>query len=150
MANYQIYTTHNAGETEALGEHIGIQLRHNFSGKVRHYLLTGDLGSGKTVFAKGFSKGIGLNNRILSPTFIVVRSYQLQNLNMVYYHIDLYRVPSEDNQKNLGLDDILSNFNSVTLIEWSEYLKNRPKSYMDIKIRILSDTDRSIEISEHL
>lgn len=85
--------------------------------------LSGDLGSGKTTFVQGFAKGLGLSSRIVSPTFILMRSYLVGEWQL--YHVDLYRI--EGNIKTqideIGLPSIWQNPKSIMLIEWAEKAK---------------------------
>ncbi|NLZ93919.1 MAG: tRNA (adenosine(37)-N6)-threonylcarbamoyltransferase complex ATPase subunit type 1 TsaE [Firmicutes bacterium] len=104
-------------ETEELGMRIGEQL---FPGAVIY--LDGELGAGKTVFARGIARGIGVNTPITSPTFILLQQHQGQ---LPFYHFDLYRLDHEDDLYEIGLDECLDG-KGVSLIEWagkfSEYL----------------------------
>src|SRR3989304_1002612 len=70
--------------------------------------LFGDLGAGKTVFVQGLAKGLGIKRRILSPTFVFMRSYPftINQQPLTFYHIDLYRGEDINDFKALGLDEI--------------------------------------------
>ena len=83
--------------------------------------LYGQLGSGKTTFCQGFAKGLGIGGRLLSPTFIIVRRYELPNNQNFLYHIDLYRVNGKD-LSNLGLEEIFADSSALVLVEWAEKL----------------------------
>lgn len=97
--------------------------------------LTGELGAGKTVFAKGFAKGLGIKERIISPTFILIRSHKVPNSPKIFYHIDLYRLEHIRDLKTLGLDEVLSNPNNIVLIEWAEKARSLlPKNAKKISI----------------
>lgn len=96
--------------------------------------LIGDLGAGKTTFSQGFAKGLGINEKIISPTFVLIRQYPLSNSRSIFYHLDLYRLESDF--ELLGLGEILSNPSNIALIEWAEKLgdllpKNATKIYID-------------------
>ncbi len=94
--------------------------------------LTGELGTGKTSFARGFLRGLGYPGRVKSPTFTVVEPYQLNE--MTVYHLDLYRLAHAEELEYLGLRDFFDS-NVILLIEWpergSEYLPNA-----DIEIQL--------------
>lgn len=81
--------------------------------------LSGDLGAGKTTFAQGFARGLGIDDRIVSPTFLIIRQYPIPNQKNFFYHIDLYRMENID-IKNSGLEEIISEPGNVVLIEWAE------------------------------
>lgn len=86
--------------------------------------LNGDLGSGKTMFVKGFLKGLGIKEKIISPTFIIFRHY---NARLGYfkniYHFDFYRIKSYGELKALGFDKILKEPNALIIIEWAQKIK---------------------------
>lgn len=101
--------------------------------------LVGELGAGKTTFAQGFAKGLGIKDKIISPTFVLIR----QHINL--YHVDLYRI---DSFKELGLEELFSDKNAVVLIEWAEKAKDLfPKNTTWITFEMLSANKRKITVS---
>ena len=95
--------------------------------------LQGDLGAGKTTFARFFLEALGVTGDITSPTFPIVISYPLPDLTV--YHFDLYRIKSSEELYEIGLDEALSQ--GVTLIEWPQIAKNHlPTSSLYIEIVI--------------
>lgn len=80
--------------------------------------LVGDLGVGKTTFARGLLQGLGYTGTVQSPTYPVVRSYSLPQIEL--HHFDLYRFTSPEEWEDAGLDDLLSN-DSIALIEWAQH-----------------------------
>src|SRR5664279_2141969 len=85
-------------------QHLGYEFAKNIKqGQV--LALFGDLGSGKTTFVQGFAKGLGITKKIISPTFIIVRSYEIGVRN--FYHVDLYRIHNESDIDGLGLLEII-------------------------------------------
>lgn len=101
-------------ETERLGMELG---REAQAGQV--YALDGDLGVGKTVFARGFAKGLGIQDDITSPTFTIVHEYREARLSL--FHFDLYRLPDEDALWDIGWDEYLE-AGGVCLVEWASQL----------------------------
>lgn len=100
--------------------------------------LDGELGSGKTVFVKGFAKALGIKETVTSPTFSLVKEYY--DGEMPLFHMDVYRL--DDSNKNFGLDDYL-NQDGVCIIEWPEMIENQlPEERLDIKIRVIDDETR--------
>jgi tRNA threonylcarbamoyladenosine biosynthesis protein TsaE len=101
--------------------------------------LHGDLGAGKTTFTQGFARGLGIKRRLISPTFVIMRRYQMpirkQFKNL--YHIDAYRLKNPDGLETLGLAAIFSDPTAIVLIEWPEnikkLLKNRAKETFKLK-----------------
>ena len=135
--------TKSAQETAGVGEDIGYKLK-----TPRILCLYGELGSGKTTFVQGFAKGLGITSRLLSPTFIIVRRYQIPKSPGFLYHLDLYRV-EEDDLEELGILDILSDFESFVVVEWAEKLGSwLPGNRLDIKFSVLPNGDHEIRFEE--
>lgn len=133
--NYFTFYSSSWEETEELGKIIG---RVSKGGEL--LLLEGDLGAGKTVLVKGIAKGLDIKNEIISPTFIIIRSYDGR---LTLNHIDLYRIDSID---GLGLEEYLDYETGITVVEWGEkLLKLLPlKGYLHIKINITGEDSREI------
>ncbi len=133
--------TKNAEETKSLGRKIASEL--TISHQPLIIALTGDLGSGKTTFTQGFAEGLGIKDRVISPTFILMRKYQN------FYHLDLYRLETEieKEMENLGITDIWKDEKNVMIIEWAEKIKNLlPKETIWIKFENLGEEKRKITI----
>lgn len=122
-------------ETEVFGETIG-----RLSGGGELLLLEGTLGAGKTVMVKGIAKGLDIKNEIVSPTFIIIRSYKGR---LILNHIDLYRIDSID---GLGLEEYLDDKDSITVIEWGEKLLNHLPldEYLLVRIDVVDENSRGI------
>lgn len=125
-------------ETKKIGEEFGKNLKKGYV-----ICLYGNLGAGKTTFVQGMAKGLGIERRIISPTFVILRSYKIKNQKSkvkiasqnlkVFYHIDLYRIENEKEIEGLGLEEILNDKNSIVAIEWPEKLGSKlPKIRTDI------------------
>ena len=82
--------------------------------------LQGELGSGKTSFAQGFAKGLGIKETVLSPTFVMVKSYLVPFTERVLYHIDCYRLERAKDLLDLGWGEMVSNPQNIILVEWAE------------------------------
>ena len=139
-----IFITNNLRETQKLAENLVKRLK---KGDV--LTLYGNLGSGKTTFVQGLARGFGIKKRIISPTFIIVRSYELKIKNQkskiknanqnskLFYHIDLYRIETQNDVKNLGIEEIVSG-KDIVVIEWAEKMQNLlPKKRWDVKFEDL-------------
>lgn len=135
--------TKNAAETKQFAHELAKQLK---GGEI--LCLYGNLGSGKTTFVQGLAEGLGIKHRIISPTFIIVRSYKLNKLN--FFHIDLYRVDSASKMIGLGIDEIFNNKKNIIAVEWAEKLgKTLPKRRIDIKFTYLNKDQRNIDIKSY-
>lgn len=117
----EIMTT-SAEETQRLGERLAHTVQPGDC-----LFLSGELGSGKTTFVQGFAKGLGITRRIISPTFTIVRQYEIQESKEIkrLYHLDLYRINSQDDLQSIAIDDILKDSESIIVIEWPEKLGKR-------------------------
>lgn len=136
----QKYISHSEDETKAIAAKLAKVSKGNI------FALTGELGAGKTIFAQGFAKGLGIKDKITSPTFVLIRQHNIPNTKKVFYHIDLYR---PENFNHLGLEEILSDKNSVVLIEWGEKIENiLPKHTIKINITKAGLYCRLISISK--
>ncbi|MFH0731419.1 MAG: tRNA (adenosine(37)-N6)-threonylcarbamoyltransferase complex ATPase subunit type 1 TsaE [Candidatus Omnitrophota bacterium] len=107
--------------------------------------LTGELGSGKTTLTKGIAEGLGVKNSdyVNSPSFVLIREYEGR---LQLYHIDLYRLDNLTGAESLGIEEYLYN-DGVCVIEWAQKIKALlPKQYLEIKIKILDENSREIEL----
>ena len=130
------FITHSEDETFELAKRIGDQLA---GGEV--FLLSGDLGAGKTVFAKGLAAGLGISPAdVTSPTFTLVNCHEGR---LRLYHIDLYRLEAGAHQE-LGLEEILEEENAVTVIEWAERLSVVSEGAITVKMSYVSHSERRI------
>ena len=106
------YVTNSEEETEALGVRLAGRLS---PGAV--VAFTGDLGAGKTAFTRGLARGLGIGERVTSPTFTIVNEYEGGRLPL--FHFDMYRLASSDELFDIGWEDYLSR-GGVCAVEWSE------------------------------
>lgn len=100
--------------------------------------LEGDLGSGKTVFTKGFASALGIEEVITSPTFNIIKEYNDGELPL--YHMDVYRLNGD--VSTLGLEEYYSK-GGIVVIEWSDTIQDYlPKERLEIKIKIVDEDTR--------
>ena len=134
------YTTSSPEETEALGIRLGQTAE---AGTV--IAFTGDLGAGKTAFTRGLARGLGIPDRVTSPTFTIVNEYEGGRLPL--FHFDLYRLGSSDELFDIGWEDYLAR-GGVCAVEWSENAEDALEEdviRVDIR-RGERDSDRIITI----
>ena len=103
-------------ETEAIGRELAQQLA---PGAV--VAFTGDLGAGKTAFVRGMAQGLGISQRVTSPTFTIVNEYEGGRLPL--FHFDMYRLGSSDELFDIGWEDYLVR-GGVCAVEWSEIVSD--------------------------
>ena len=108
--------------------------------------LNGDLGAGKTVFARGFARGLGIGEAVSSPTYTIAQEYLLPDGKRLY-HLDLYRISSAAAGLAFGVDEFLNDPNAFALVEWPERVGDViPDSAIRIFIRHLDENQREISI----
>ena len=133
-------TSYNERDTANIAENIEAEKFPNMV-----ICLTGDLGSGKTVFVKSFATALGIKEDITSPTFNIIKEYKSGEFPL--YHMDVYRLDGVVD--NLGLEEYF-NKGGITIIEWSDLIKDHlPKERLDIKIRILDENSRILIFVPH-
>ncbi len=110
--------------------------------------LYGNLGAGKTAFAKAVAKNLGVGDVITSPTFVIEKIYELTNQKFEHLiHIDAYRLEKEVELLHLGWQEIISDPSNLILIEWPERVSGIMPDHIKIKFTTLSDENsREIEI----
>ena len=111
--------------------------------------LEGDLGSGKTTFSQGFAKGLGIKEKVLSPTFVLLKNYPLQTTHYkLFVHMDAYRLKSAKELQVLGWRDILKDTEAIVLVEWADRVRRAlPKEYIRILFEFVDEKTRNIIIS---
>jgi len=111
--------------------------------------LIGELGSGKTVFTKGFAKGLGIKENIASPTFVIERIYKIKTKNYkLFIHIDAYRIDKPREIIDLEFRDLVKNPRNIILIEWADRIKDvLPKNCLRIKFEHIDKNKRKIWIN---
>ena len=137
---------------DSFSERETVQIAKNLAKQAKAgdvYCLSGDLGVGKTVFTKGFAKGLGIQEPVNSPTFTIMQIYEEGNLPL--YHFDVYRIEDVEEMEEIGYEDYFYG-EGVCFIEWAELIKEiLPKDCKKIKIEkdISKGFDyRRIEIEE--
>ena len=126
-------TTHNESETELLAQNFESEKFPNMV-----ICLNGDLGSGKTVFAKGFALSLGIDEVITSPTFTIAKEYY--SGEMPFFHMDVYRL--DEGNVEVNFDEYFVK-KGVTIIEWADLIKDElPEERLDITIKIIDEDKR--------
>ena len=106
--------------------------------------LDGELGSGKTVFAKAFAQAMEITENITSPTYTIIKEYMG---DMPLYHMDVYRL--DGNTDGIGIEEYF-NKDGIVIIEWASTIKDiLPEERLDIKIKVIDEETRSIRLIPH-
>lgn len=138
----KIKTTHSSEGTEALGYELGLLLKDEYHVVI---LLDGDLGAGKTTFAKGIAKGVGVTDIVNSPTYTILKKYNTKDFKKALYHLDLYRLDHVGD--DFDLEEYIDG-QGIVVIEWpyrvSEFM---PKDYLLVQIKKISEHEREFTMT---
>jgi tRNA threonylcarbamoyladenosine biosynthesis protein TsaE len=134
------YTTKSAKKTQELGHQFAREVLTMRAKKNAIIIgLSGNLGGGKTTFLQGFAKGLGIKEKILSPTFVIMKRFKN------FYHFDCYRLKNEKEILELGWKEIISNPQNIIAIEWPERVKKvLPKNTIIIEFKFVDKNQREI------
>ncbi len=161
------FVTANAKQTQKLAEMLAKEIKSTPLQKRAFIVgLEGELGGGKTTFTQGFAKGLKIKEKILSPTFVILKKFKIhkhelklktQNSKLktqetekknykYFYHFDCYRLESSKDLTTMGFKEIIKNPENIVLIEWADKIKRAlPKEYLKIKFRWLDKNKREIK-----
>jgi len=135
----RVINSESAEETFSIGESMGKSVK---AGSV--IALLGDLGVGKTVFTKGFAKGLGIEDNVNSPTFNILKSYSGGRLTL--HHFDVYRIGDSSEMDEIGYEDCFFG-DGVSLVEWADMVEDiLPED--TIRIIIKKDPGKGFEYRE--
>ena len=141
---------------ELIGEKETEDKAKNFASLIKGFKnsllinLIGNLGAGKTTFVRGLIQEFGFDEFVKSPTFTIVESYESDNLKV--FHFDLYRIEDDNELQAIGVEDYLTEENSITLVEWPEKSKryfNNPDYIIELN-HCDNDEKRLINIIKDL
>ncbi len=139
------FKTESEKETKIIAEKLAKKIKKNKSGATI-ITLSGDLGSGKTAFTKGFAQFFDVLD-ISSPTFVLMKKYSLKKKKFKnLYHIDCYRLENKSDLKELNFNKISKDKENIILIEWPERMKNIPVERIEIKFKAIGRRERVITI----
>ncbi len=137
------FVTRSEAETRAVARELAADLELRAGDTL---LLLGDLGTGKTVFARGLATGLGVDpDEVRSPSFTLVNPYR----GIVpVYHVDLYRIEDTRDLDELGLEEILGG-DGVAVVEWAERLgPYRPERCVEVRIEDRGGSERLITVED--
>ena len=133
--------TNSAAETRALGEKLASRLK---AGDV--VVLEGELGAGKSELARGIARGLGVTETVTSPSFTILNVYESGRCPL--YHFDWYRLESEEELYELGMDEYLGG-DGIAVIEWAERCPEAvPENVIRIRLEVTGGESRRITVNE--
>ncbi len=138
------YLTTSPAQTKKLGEKLAEEILKKRLKKTAFVIgLRGELGGGKTTFLQGFAKGLGIKEKILSPTFVIMKKFKASKGE--FYHFDCYRVSKAKELLDLGFKEIISNPENIVVIEWADRIKKiMPEDSVWIKFDFIDEKTRKI------
>jgi len=158
------FLTKNSTQTKKLGESFAKSiLKRSPTKRAIVFGLIGDLGGGKTTFLQGFAKGLGVKEKILSPTFVIMRKFRIQPVirpgaplddgtktkRKYFFHIDCYRVEKSKELFVLGFKEIIFNPKNIVAIEWADRIsKILPKNSIILKFEFIAQNKRKVKIGQ--
>jgi tRNA threonylcarbamoyladenosine biosynthesis protein TsaE len=143
----KIFLSKNSFETKKFGENLAKKIiKEKIKKRALILALEGDLGGGKTTFLQGFAEGLGIKEKILSPTFILMRKFKIPRKKFEnFYHFDCYRIKKTKEILDLGFKEIISNPKNIVAIEWAEKIRKiLPKELILIKFKFINKNLREI------
>ncbi|MBZ1345120.1 MAG: tRNA (adenosine(37)-N6)-threonylcarbamoyltransferase complex ATPase subunit type 1 TsaE [Candidatus Nealsonbacteria bacterium] len=154
------FLTVNPFQTKKLGKILAEEILKTKPKKTALLIgLEGSLGGGKTTFLQGFARGLRIKEKILSPTFIIMRKFEIrpallkglwQNSEFKnFYHIDCYRIEKPKEILDLGFKEIISNPQNIVTIEWAEKIKKvLPRNTIWINFEFIDKNTRKLIIKK--
>ncbi|PIR02313.1 MAG: tRNA (adenosine(37)-N6)-threonylcarbamoyltransferase complex ATPase subunit type 1 TsaE [Candidatus Nealsonbacteria bacterium CG_4_9_14_3_um_filter_35_11] len=143
------YITHSIFQTKNLGKKLAKRvLNQQVKNQAVVLALVGELGGGKTTFLQGFAKGLGIKEKILSPTFVIMKRFKIKDGRFKnFYHFDCYRIQKEKEILDLGFGQVVSNPQNIVAAEWAERAqKIVPKNAIWIKFEFIDEKRRDITV----
>ena len=144
-----IYVSHSVEDTRLLGREQALELTRSYEGSPIVIALEGELGAGKTTFVQAFAAGLGVADRVKSPTFVLMKDYELESTPGYHhlYHLDCYRLNGPSDLYVLGASELLTQFGSIVLVEWAERVAGiLPRGHLVVHIDHIAEHIRNIHI----
>lgn len=142
------YLTSSPGETRRLGGALAREVLKNEPQQAGAFVfaLKGELGSGKTTFLQGLAKGLGIRERITSPTFVILKKFSLSNAQYSkFYHIDCYRLKETRELLTLGFKELMDDPKNIVALEGAERVKKAlPRETVTLNFEIIDEKTRRI------
>ena len=145
--------TNNPNQTKKLGEVLGKEIsKTQLKNQALVLGLKGDLGGGKTTFLQGLALGLKIKEKILSPTFVILKKFEIKNIHYprtekfkYFYHLDCYRIQKLKEILNLDFKKIVSNPKNIVAVEWADKIRKiMPKNTIWIEFEFVDIKKRKI------
>lgn len=143
------YHSESLTETEELADQVAQWVvEQEPSQEALVLALTGKLGSGKTTFVQSFSEALGVEEKVLSPTFVILKKFGLSRSDFeTLYHVDCYRVEEPEELLKLNFKEIIEDPQNVVIIEWADKIESiLPDQYLKLDFQVEGEQERKVEI----
>ena len=152
MVKYSKILTKSSSQTKKIGKILAKEFLKTFTKTALVLGLIGDLGGGKTTFLQGFAKGLGIKEKILSPSFVIIKKFKISADSCSnsckfasFYHIDCYRIKKPKEILDLGFREIVSTPQNIVAIEWADRIRKiLPKGTLILKYQFANKNERKI------
>jgi tRNA threonylcarbamoyladenosine biosynthesis protein TsaE len=150
---YALQVTTNYKQTQKLGAKFAKEILLSKTSQKNAVVvaLSGNLGGGKTTFLQGFAKGLGVKEKILSPTYVIMKKFVIPaKAGIQFFHFDCYRLNKPEDILELGFEKIISNPKNIIAVEWPEKIKKvLPKNIIKINFKFIDENIREISFGNN-
>lgn len=146
------YFSKSPGETRKIGKELARKIISDGQRENAAIVeLKGDFGGGKTTFLQGFAKEIGVKEKILSPTFVLIKKFEIGKKNKkcfrFFYHLDCYRISKKEEILDMGFKKVISDPHNIVAIEWPQRIRGfLPKGAIHIFFSFMDKNERKVII----
>ncbi|MBI2626467.1 MAG: tRNA (adenosine(37)-N6)-threonylcarbamoyltransferase complex ATPase subunit type 1 TsaE [Candidatus Nealsonbacteria bacterium] len=143
------FLTASPAQTQKIGKELAKNILRSKRRRIAAVLgIVGDLGGGKTTFLQGFAKGLGIKQKILSPTFVIMKRFKIKDLGFNnFYHLDCYRIQKPREILDLDFKKIISNPKNIVAVEWADRIRKiMPKGTIWLDFKFVDSKTRKIII----
>jgi tRNA threonylcarbamoyl adenosine modification protein YjeE len=149
MVNLSRLLTNSPGQTQKLAQTLAKDILKSKLKKAAFVIaLQGELGGGKTTFLQGLAKSLGIKEKILSPTFVIIKRFKIRKKSCDFenfYHIDCYRIQKPKEILDLGVKEVILNPKNIVAIEWADRIKKiLPQNTIVFKFKFIGKLKREI------
>ena len=140
-----IFKSHSPKETQKIAADLAQKIIKSRKGAV--IAMEGELGAGKTTFIQGFMASLGIEEKVKSPTFVLMKKYQTSDGTSLY-HMDCYRIADHKDMRIPEIEEIFNEQGSIIFIEWAERIREIiPKNNITVHIDHINENERKITIT---
>ncbi len=138
------HTTNSPAQTKKIAQGVAEKVLKRECPSV--LALEGDLGAGKTTFLQGLAKGLGIKEKVLSPTFVIMKKFEIPESSFSFlYHFDCYRIQKPEEITELGFKEIIKDPENIIAVEWAGKIEDiLPRKLLKVKFEFIDEKTRKI------